>query len=309
VQGRWTDSPSRRTIGQRIRRCAALATTLSLASCGPSVLNPQGYVGAGDRQILLDSLGIMLVIIVPVIIATAIVAWWFRASNTRARYMPDFVYSGSIELVIWSIPLMTIMLLGGVAWVGSHNLDPAAPLPSKTPPLDIQVVSLDWKWLFIYPKQDIASVNRLVIPVGTPVHFVLTSASVMNAFFVPQLGSMIYTMNRMADRLNLIADHPGTYYGESAMISGDGFATMHFDVDAVPADQFTTWVTAAKRSGPSLDTQTYADLTKQSMSVQPFTYRAVQPDLFLKIVTQVVPPGPGPENSPTPGVAGKALRN
>ncbi|HWA79268.1 MAG TPA: ubiquinol oxidase subunit II [Acetobacteraceae bacterium] len=294
---------------QPIRRCAMLASTLGLASCGPSVLNPRGYVGAADRQILLDSLAIMLVIIVPVIIATAGVAWWFRASNTRARYMPDFVYSGSIELVVWSIPLMTILLLGGVAWVGSHELDPAAPLPSKAPPLDVQVVSLDWKWLFIYPKQDVASVNRLVIPVGTPVHFVLTSASVMNVFFVPQLGSMIYTMNRMADRLNLIADHPGTYYGESAMISGDGFATMHFDVDAVPTGQFAAWVTAAKSNGPGLNAQTYGDLAKQSMSVRPFTYRTVQPDLFLKIVTQAVPPGPGPEISQTPGDAGKALRN
>ena len=309
MRARWTDSPCKRTIVRRVRRCAALATALGVASCGPSVLNPRGYVGAGDRQILLDSLAIMLVIVVPVIMATVGVAWWFRASNTRARYMPDFVYSGSIELVIWSIPLMTIMLLGGVAWVGSHDLDPAAPLPSKMPQLDVQVVSLDWKWLFIYPKQGIASVNRLVIPVGTPVHFVLTSASVMNAFFVPQLGSMIYTMNRMADRLNLIADHPGTYYGESAMISGDGFATMHFDVDAVPADQFAAWVTTAKSNGPSLDTQTYAGLAKQSMSVQPFTYRAVQPDLFLKIVTQAVPPGPGPESSPTPRAAGKALGN
>ncbi len=309
MQARRTGSPRGRTIVQQIRRCAVLATALGLTSCGPSVLDPQGYVGVADRQILLDSLGIMLVIIVPVIIATAGVAWWFRASNTRARYMPDFVYSGSIELVVWSIPLMTILLLGGVAWVGSHELDPAAPLPSKTPPLDVQVVSLDWKWLFIYPKQGVASVNRLVIPVGTPVHFVLTSASVMNVFFVPQLGSMIYTMNRMADRLNLIADHPGTYYGESAMISGDGFATMHFDVDAVPTDQFTAWVTTAKSNGPSLDTQTYGALMKQSMSVQPFTYRTVEPDLFLKIVTQAVPPGPGPENAQTPGDAGKALRN
>jgi cytochrome o ubiquinol oxidase subunit 2 len=171
----------------------------------------------------------------------------------------------------------------------------------------VQVVSLDWKWLFVYPKQDVASVNHLVIPVGTPVHFVLTSGSVMNVFFIPQLGSMIYTMNRMADRLNLIADHPGTYYGESAMISGDGFATMHFDVDAVPADQFTAWVTTAKSSAQGLDTQAYADLAKQSMSVKPFTYHTVEPDLFRKIVTQAVPPGPGPEDSPAPGSSGKAL--
>jgi cytochrome o ubiquinol oxidase subunit 2 len=129
----------------------------------------------------------------------------------------------------------------------------------------------------------------------------------MNVFFVPQLGSMIYTMNGMADQLNLIADHTGTYYGEAAMISGDGFPTMHFDVDAVSADQFATWVAMAKANGPSLDAKSYSDLAKQSMSVKPFTYRAVEPELFRKIVTQAVPPGPGPEASPTPGGSGKAL--
>jgi cytochrome o ubiquinol oxidase subunit 2 len=304
MHARPTDLPLARATTGQVWRCAALTGTLGLASCGPSVLDPQGYVGTSDLQIMLDSLAIMLAIVVPVIIATVGVAWWFRASNVRARYRPDFVYSGSIELVVWSIPLMTILLLGGVAWVGSHDLDPAAPLPSKAPPLDVQVVSLDWKWLFIYPDQDVASVNHLVVPVGTPVHFQLTSASVMNAFFVPQLGSMIYTMPGMADRLNLIADHPGTYYGESAMISGDGFATMHFNVDAVSADQFNAWVTQAKSSGPALDTPAYGDLSKQSANVKPFTYRNVEPDLFRKIVTQDIPPAPGPASPPTPGSSG-----
>ncbi|MGB8305898.1 MAG: cytochrome ubiquinol oxidase subunit II, partial [Pseudolabrys sp.] len=152
---------------------------------------------------MIDSLAIMLAIVVPTILATLACAWWFRSSNSRARHRPDFVYSGQIELVTWSIPLMTIMLLGGVAWLGSHELDPARPLPSDEAPLNVQAVSLDWKWLFIYPDHNIATVNRLVIPVGTPVHFTLTSASVMNAFFVPKLGSMIYTMNRMATQLYL----------------------------------------------------------------------------------------------------------
>ncbi|MGB8610014.1 MAG: cytochrome ubiquinol oxidase subunit II, partial [Pseudolabrys sp.] len=159
---------------------------------------------------MIDSLAIMLAIVVPTILATLAVAWWFRSSNSRARHRPDFIYSGQIELVTWSIPLMTIMLLGGVAWRGSHELDPARPLPSDEAPLKVQAVSLDWKWLFIYPDHNIATVNRLVIPVGTPVHFTLTSASVMNAFFVPKLGSMIYTMNRMATQLYLNADQPGT---------------------------------------------------------------------------------------------------
>ena len=187
---------------------------------------------------MIDSLAIMLAIVVPTIAATFAVAWWFRASNMRARYLPDWVFSGRIELVVWSIPLLTIMLLGGVAWIGSHDLDPAKPLPSNTPPLEVQVVSLDWKWLFIYPGQRVASVNQLVVPAGVPIHFSLTSASVMNVFFVPQLGSMIYTMNGMTTQLNLRADAPGTFLGLSSHYSGDGFSDMHFDVQAVPAEQF-----------------------------------------------------------------------
>ena len=158
-----------------------------------------------------------------------------------------------LELIVWAIPLLTIMLLGGVAWIGSHDLDPAKPLASKAAPLEVQVVSLDWKWLFIYPDQRVASVNQLVIPAGVPVHFALTSASVLNAFFVPQLGSMIYTMNGMTTQLNLHADAPGTFHGLSSHYSGDGFSDMHFDVEALPADGFSAWVDATRGNGPTLD--------------------------------------------------------
>ena len=180
-----------------------------LGGCDRGVLDPQGPVGTADKAILIDSVAIMLAIVVPTIIATLAFAWWFRASNTRATYRPEFVYSGRIELIVWSIPLLVIMLLGGVIWIGSRELDPATPLASDTAPLEIQAVSLDWKWLFIYPKQRMASVNELVVPAGVPIHFSLTSASVMSAFFVPQLGSMIYTMNGMTTQLNLRADAPG----------------------------------------------------------------------------------------------------
>ncbi len=152
--------------------------------------------------------------------------------------MPDWAYSGQLEMIVWAIPALTIMLLGGVAWIGSHELDPAVPLPSKHAPVTIQVVSLDWKWLFIYPDQQVASVNRLVIPAGVPIHFYLTSASVMNAFFVPQLGSMIYTMNGMTNQLYLSADKPGTYDGLSSHYSGDGFSDMHFDVRGIAGGGF-----------------------------------------------------------------------
>ncbi|HET9018712.1 MAG TPA: cytochrome ubiquinol oxidase subunit II, partial [Acetobacteraceae bacterium] len=224
-----------------------------LGGCGRAQLQPAGPVSDAEREILLDSVVIMLAIIVPTIVAIFAVVWWYRPSNPRARRLPEFVYSGRVELVVWSIPVLVIIFLGGIAWIGSHDLDPAKPLPSKQPALDVQVVSLDWKWLFIYPKLGIASVNRLVVPAGVPLHLTLTSASVWNVFWVPQLGSMIYCISGMADTLYLEASRPGVYYGESAMISGDGFADMHFDTDAMPADRFTAWVSATRGAGPALD--------------------------------------------------------
>jgi cytochrome o ubiquinol oxidase subunit 2 len=269
------------------------------------VFDPQGPIGKAEMTILIDSLAIMLAIVLPTIAATLGFAWWFRASNARARYMPDWAHSGQLELIVWAIPLLTIMLLGGVAWIGSHDLDPAQPLASKDKPLDVQVVSLDWKWLFIYPEQRIASVNRLVLPAGVPVHFTLTSASVMNAFFVPQLGSMIYAMNGMRTHLNLQADRPGVFRGLSANFSGDGFADMHFNAEAVAMDRFTAWANETRAGGPVLDTQSYTELARQSTGNPPSTYRDVEPDLFQRIVLQVLPPGPGPAMSGTAGRAEK----
>ncbi len=241
-------SNARSPIILALRLCGLLAT-LALAGCQPNVLDPQGEVGRGAATILIDSVVIMLAIVVPTGVVALAFAWWFRSSNTRAVHLPEFEYSGQIEMVTWSIPLLTIMLLGGVAWISSHDLDPARPLVSKEEPLEVQVVSLDWKWLFIYPEQKVASVNHLVIPAARPVHFRLTSGSVMNAFFIPDLGSMIYTMNRMQTNLHLIADGPGQFMGLSAMFSGDGFAGMHFNVDSVTSDQFKAWVDETRSSG------------------------------------------------------------
>ncbi len=267
---------------------------LLLAGCQPAVLDPQGSVGAADKQILIDSVAIMLAIVVPTMLAILAFAWWFRASNTRARHLPEWSYSGQIELIVWAIPLLVIMLLGGVTWIGAHDLDPARPLASRARPIEIQAVSLDWKWLFIYPEQRIASVNGLVIPVGVPVHFALTSESVMNVFFVPQLGSMIYTMNGMRTQLNLQADAVGDFRGQSSHFSGDGFADMNFIAHAMPPAQFAAWVNTTRAAGPSLDAASYAALARQSQHVAPFTYRAADPDLFGQIVAQKLAPAPGP---------------
>jgi cytochrome o ubiquinol oxidase subunit 2 len=254
------------------------------------VLDPKGPIAAAERLIMFNATGIMLAIVIPTILATLGVAWWFRSSNKRARYLPNFDYSGRLEMLVWSIPAMTVLLVGGVAWVGSHDLDPRKLISSTAKPVRVQVVSLDWKWLFIYPDQGIATVNQLTIPVGTPVSFELTSSGVMNSFFVPQLGSQIYTMAGMVTRLHLQADHPGTYRGLSAQFSGDGFADMRFNVEAVPAEGFARWVAATRSAGPVLDAQAYADLAKPSKAVAPFTYRAVAPNLFNGILSAGMQP-------------------
>jgi cytochrome o ubiquinol oxidase subunit II len=278
----------------RRRFPVASALLLPLAGCSGGILDPQGPIGAAQKTILLNSTVIMLAIVVPTILAALVFAWWFRASNTRARYRPDFTFSGALELVVWSIPVLVIMFLGGIIWIGSHDLDPKRPIASDSQPTAVQVVSLDWKWLFIYPGQGVASVNELVVPAGIPVHFTLTSATVMNAFFVPQLGSMIYVMNGRATQLWLQADDPGDLHGLSANYSGGGFSDMGFTVRAVTPDAFQGWVEATRQTGPTLDRAAYERLAEQSRVVAPFTYRQVDPALFDAVVSQRIPPGPGP---------------
>jgi cytochrome o ubiquinol oxidase subunit 2 len=256
----------------------------TVSGCTEGVLDPKGPIASADRQILLNSLGIMLAIVIPVIVATLGVAFWFRESNARARYRPDFAYSGRLEMLVWSIPAMTVFLVGGVAWIGSHDVSPSKPIVSTVKPLRVQVASLDWKWLFIYPDHGVASVNRLTIPVGTPISLELTSSGVMNSFFVPQLGSQIYTMAGMVTRLHLRADHLGTYRGFSAQFSGDGFSDMHFDADAVSNEKFSQWLDSVRSAGSELNVKTYADLVKQSVAVAPYTYGSVEPGLFDSIV-------------------------
>jgi cytochrome o ubiquinol oxidase subunit 2 len=263
---------------------AVLIGAATLSGCTDGVLDPKGPIALAERQIMFNATGIMLVIVIPVMLATLGVAFWFRASNERARYRPNFRYSGRIEMLVWSIPLMTVILVGAVAWIGSYDLDPPKLIASSTKPLKVQVVSLDWKWLFVYPEESIASVNQLTIPVGTPVSFELTSSGVMNSFLVPQLAGQIYTMAGMVTRLNMRADYPGTYRGMSANFSGEGFADMHFNVDAVPPERFAQWVASTRSAGPELDAKTYAQLAKPSAAVSPFTYRSVAPSLFDSIL-------------------------
>jgi len=286
------------------RIAIAAAVSLVTAGCNRGILDPAGPIAAQEKQILINSTAIMLAIIIPTMIATIAFAWWYRRGNSKATYRPDWEYSGAIEMVVWAIPALTIMLLGGIAWIGSHDLDPAKPLKSNVPTLNVEVVSLDWKWLFIYPDQGIATVNQLVVPAGTPVNFRLTSATVWNAFFVPQMGSMIYTMPRMATHLNLQADRQGVFEGRSAHFSGDGFPGMEFKVQSLPPDQFAMWAQGSRGAGPVLDRRGYAELSKPSSYVKPITYGAVAPGLFDAIVANRAPPNPVPppqHNAPSQG--------
>jgi len=269
-----------------------LLAATTLGGCSQGILDPKGPIAAAEWLLLLNSTAIMLVVVIPVIIATLAFAWWYRASNPRASRQSAEDYEGRIEFVIWSIPALIVILLTGVIWIGSHQLDPRTPIASNVKPLRVDVVALDWKWLFIYPDQGIAAVNELVMPVGTPVAFRLTSATVMNSFFVPQLGSQIYTMGGMMTHLHLQADAPGDYPGFSAMYSGDGFSDMRFVAKAVPAADFDAWVKEARGKGSPLDAAAYSALAKPSKAVPAATYRSVEPDLFEHIIDQTQA-GPG----------------
>jgi cytochrome o ubiquinol oxidase subunit 2 len=288
-----------------VRSLIVITLLATLGGCGATVLSPIGPVGAAERTILLDALAIMLAIVVPTLVATLVFAWWYRSSNTRARYLPNFQYSGQLELLVWSVPTLVVLFLGGIAWISSHDLDPAEPLTWAAPaqkrvaPLEVQVVSLDWKWLFIYPDEHVASLNRLVVPTGIPLHLRVTSATVMNVFFVPRLGSEIYSMSGMATQINLQADQAGSYPGLSANFSGDGFSDMHFSLDAVDREQFDTWVTRARTTGPVLNDTAYRGLLRQSANIRPSTYRDVETGLFDRIVSLQLPPGEGPPAAPS----------
>ncbi len=265
-----------------------LSSLLPPATLG--ALDPQGPVAAGELMIMENATVVMLAVIVPVIVLTLAFAWHFREGNTKAAYRPDWHYSGAIEFVVWAIPAMIVLFLGGVAWIGAHDLDPRKPLASQAKPLRVDVVSMDWKWLFIYPDLGVATVNRLVAPTGTPIVFTLTSATVMNSFLVPNLGGQIYAMNGMATHISLLADNPGVYPGLSANISGDGFSDMRFEVDAVDQNHFQAWTDEARKSTDKLDDQSYASLNRPGVIEHPVTYGAVAPHLFDRIVRNQVPP-------------------
>jgi len=279
-------APSKPTRASRLPSspvASILALPVLLCGCRGGVLDPQGVVGKAERVILYDATAIMLAVVVPVIVLTLVFAWWFRAGNRRATYLPDWDYSGRIEMITWSVPALVVCFLGGMAWIGSHELHPPKPLAGASAPVEVDVVALDWRWLFLYRAQGVASLNQLTIPAGVPIHFRITATSVMNSFFIPQLGSQIYAMPGMTTQLYLQADQPGTYQGLSAQFSGDGFSDMRFQAVAVPADAFEHWIEAVRRGGGVLDRAAFAQLARPARAEGTTTYAHVAAGLFDEV--------------------------
>ncbi|WP_414446895.1 ubiquinol oxidase subunit II [Burkholderia sp. 22PA0099] len=255
-----------------------------LSGCNMDVLDPKGSVGVAEKALIWTSTWVMLIVVIPVILLTLFFAWRYRASNRSATYAPKWSHSTAIEVVIWTIPTLIILYLGILTWNTSHELDPYKPLESNVKPINVEVVALDWKWLFIYPDLGIATVNQLAIPVGTPVNFRITSDSVMNSFFIPQLGTQIYAMAGMQTRLHLIADEAGDYAGLSANYSGQGFSDMKFRTLAQSQGDFDAWVQKVRASQQSLDMTEYATVAKPSEKDPVRFFSTIDPRLFNNIV-------------------------
>lgn len=263
-----------------ILRAGAFGILLLMSGCSLEILSPKGDIGMQEKTLLLTAFGLMLIVVIPVIFMTVYFAWKYRATNTKATYLPKWSHSTAIEAVVWAVPCVIVTILAILTWRTSHSLDPYRPLDSAVKPINIEVVSLDWKWLFIYPDYDIATVNEIAFPVDTPVQFRITSASVMNAFFIPQLGSQIYSMAGMETKLHLIAREPGTYAGISSNYSGPGFSGMHFKALATTQQGFQDWVQHAKASDQALTPAVYTQLTKPSSNMPVAFYSDVPPGMF-----------------------------
>lgn len=279
-------------IKTSFRFSLVLVFTLLLSGCDALLFDPKGPIAAEQSHLIILSFWIMMIVVIPVTIMTVVFAIKYRASNKNAEYKPTWEHSNLIEAVVWSIPLMIIITLGIITYQTSHSLDPRKALASETPPLRIQVVSLDWKWLFIYPEQEIATVNELAIPVDTPVEFLITSDTVMNSFFIPQLGSMIYAMAGMENQLYLEASEAGTYRGLSANYSGFGFSGMKFKAIAGSQSEFDAWVTTVKKSANSLSPEAYKTLSEKTKDHPVEYYSSVNPLLFNRIIEKYT----GPQN-------------
>ncbi|MEB6660229.1 ubiquinol oxidase subunit II [Achromobacter ruhlandii] len=283
----------------RLRGLLLFAALPLLSGCNAVLLSPSGDIAVQQRNLIIISTGLMLLIIVPVIFLTFLFAWRYRASNRDAHYDPDWNHSTMLELLIWAAPLLIIIALGALTWVSTHQLDPYRPLarlsegrevPAGTKPLVVEVVALDWKWLFLYPEQGVAAVNEMAAPVDRPIQFKITSSTVMNSFFIPALAGQIYAMPGMQTTLHAVINHPGEYEGLSANYSGAGFSGMRFRFHGLDLQGFDKWIADARASGAALGRDTYLKLEQPSERNPVQRYASVAPGLFDAIVNRCVEP-------------------
>jgi cytochrome o ubiquinol oxidase subunit 2 len=291
---------SGRFVLKRLSTFLVLSTCILLGGCNAVVLSPSGDVATQQRNLLIETTLLMLLIIIPVMVTTLVFAWRYRQSNAAAVYKPEWDHSTYLELMIWSVPLLIIICLGALTWASTHLLDPYRPLerissdqpvPEDTRPLRVEVVALDWKWLFIYPDYGIATVNDLAAPVNQPIEFRITSSSVMNSFYIPALAGQVYAMPAMQTQLRAVINKAGTYEGFSANYSGAGFSGMHFAFHGLNEDDFKAWVEQARSQGTTLDRAAYLQLEKPSENDPVRRYTKVDDTLFKAIVQLCVEPG------------------
>jgi len=271
---------------------AAIAAAVGVFVHGHNlmVLSPKGIIANRERALIITATLLMLLVVLPVFALTIGIVWRYRADNLKAKYSPDFDHICVAETIWWAIPGAIILGLAVITWQSAHALAPYRPLASSARPLTIQVVALDWKWLFIYPGQNVASVNQLELPVGTPVNFEVTSDAPMNSFWIPQLGGQIYAMPGMSTQLHLQADQAGNYYGSSANISGAGFAGMHFLATAVSSADFNNWVWHAQSASAVLNQPNYNQLAKPSQNNPVAYFSAVDPELYSNLIMKYMMP-------------------
>lgn len=255
-----------------------------------AILNPQGEVANKQRDLLLFTFWLGMIIVIPVFTMTAYIAWKYRAGNKKAKYQPEWDHSKKAEAVWWGVPIILILILSVVTWQSSHDLDPYKELASSKKPVEIQVVALEWKWLFIYPEQNIATVNYLQIPEQRPINLKITADAPMNSIWIPKLAGQVYAMAGMETKLHLMADRPGVFRGVSSNISGKGFAGMNFEVRASSEADFADWIKEVKRSPHKLGPEEYAALEKPSENHKVTYYRSRQAALYSDIMMKYMMP-------------------
>jgi cytochrome o ubiquinol oxidase subunit 2 len=268
-----------------------VAVTYKVSGGQIAILSPAGTIAAQQRRLLGIAFGMMLLIVIPVFILTFYIAWKYRAGNTKANYQPEWDGSRKLELTWWGLPFAIIFILAVIAWNTSHSLDPSVAISSTQKPYVVQVVSLQWKWLFLYPEDHVASVNYVTFPAGRPIDFEITSDAPMNSFWIPRLGGQIYAMSGMATRLYLQSDAPGSYHGSSANVSGSGFSAMNFTAEARSQQSFDSWITSAKASPNDLSLAAYVALSRPTVIEKPLNYSGYEPGLFQTIIAKYNEPG------------------